>query len=323
MRVFLTGGTGLVGRHIVPELLGAGHSVLALSRNETSHAKLKASGCSIHPGDLTNLEALKSAAADPSVDAIIHTAFDHNWSKFVASCEMDRKVIEAIGHRLAELKSSKPFVVTSGTMLITPTAGSDGRLQAGKESDAFEANSPTPRKHSEELSDALAERHGVNTITVRLSPSVHSGQEDKQGFIHIITKMCKEKGQAAYAGEGQNRWNAVHVKDAAALYRRIVEVEYAQVESGQTTFAPHPAKRAHAVGEQSVAFKDIAGAIGKKNNLPVVSLEGDAFGAHYSMFQYFVAKDNPISSQYSGDTYGWKPTQIGLLEDIEKYYPVL
>ncbi|WP_294765861.1 SDR family oxidoreductase [uncultured Rhodoferax sp.] len=290
MRVFVTGATGFIGSAIVQELLAAGHQVLGLARTDAGAASLRAAGAEVHRGDLQDLDSLRRGAA--MADGVIHTAFNHDFSKFKANCEADRSAIDALGSALRG--SRRPLVITSGTGLLP-----SGRL--GVESDVLAASATeVPRVASEEAAAALAVR-GVHVCVVRLPPSVH-GVGD-HGFVPLLIGIARQHGASAYVGEGLNHWPAVHRLDAAQLYRLVLEKGVAGA-------------RYHGAAEGGVPFKDIATAIGQGLRLPVLAKTPEEAAAHFGWFAHFAGLDNRVSSQHTRETLGWNPSGPGLLEDL-------
>jgi nucleoside-diphosphate-sugar epimerase len=289
MRVFITGSTGWVGLGIVKDLIAAGHHVLGLTRSDKGAEPLAAAGAEIHRGSLADLDSLKRGAA--RCDAVIHTAFNHDFSKFAENCAEDQRAIEALG---AVLKGSdRALLVTSGVALLAP-----GRTAT--EEDVPPNPSPFPRK-SEEATAALVES-GVRASTVRLAPSVH-GHGD-HGFVPILIGIAREKGVSAYIGEGRNRWPAVHRLDAARAYRLALE---RGVHGGHL----------HAVAEEGVPFKEIAEVIGRRLSIPVVSKAPEEAAEHFGWFAMFAGIDAPTSSARTRAQLDWKPEQPGLIADID------
>jgi nucleoside-diphosphate-sugar epimerase len=290
VRVFVTGASGHIGSAVVPELLQAGHQVVGLARSDSSAAVLEAAGAEVRRGHLDDLDGLAEAAA--AADGVIHLAFKHESMRtgdFAGAVGSDLRAIEAIGAALDG--SGKPFVSTSGTLML-PLSGITGR--AGTESDAAEAG---PRIDAENTVIALAER-GVRSSVVRLPPLVHSSL-DRHGFAPTLIAIARDTGVAGYAGDGANRWPAVHTLDAARVYRLALETAVAGT-------------RLHAVGDHGVPFRDIAAAIGRKLALPTASMEAE----HFSFLSAFVAVDNPVSSALTRQWLAWQPTHPGLIEDL-------
>jgi nucleoside-diphosphate-sugar epimerase len=289
MRVFITGSTGWVGSAVVKDLIGAGHQVLGLTRSAKGAEALAAAGAEIHRGSLADLDSIKGGAAQS--DAVIHTAFNHDFSKFAENCAEDERAIEAIGAVLEG--SNRPLLVTSGVALLSP-----GRTAT--EEDMPPKPSPFPRK-SEEATAVLVER-GVRASIVRLAPSVH-GHGD-HGFVPILIGMARAKGVSVYIGDGRNRWPGVHRLDAARIYRLALER------------GAEPS-RFHAVADEGVPFKEIAEVIGRRLNIPVVSKSPAEAAEHFGWFAMFAGIDAPTSSARTRAKLGWKPEQAGLIADID------
>jgi nucleoside-diphosphate-sugar epimerase len=290
MRVFVTGATGWVGSAVVRELIAAGHQVLGLCRSADKAAALAAAGAEVHLGSLQDLEGLKRGAAQ--ADGVIHLAFNHDFSNFAQNGADEQQAIAALGEMLAG--SDRPLVVTSGIALLAP-----GTL-ATEQSPPRPAPEAFPR--NPEAAAAALRVQGVRATAVRLPPSVH-GHGD-HGFVPHLIHLAREKGVSPYVGDGLNRWPAVHRLDAARVFRLALE------RGGQD--GPF-----HAVADEGVAFREIAGIIGRRLGVPVVSQTAEAAAQHFGWFARFAAVDCPASSAGTQALLGWAPTQAGLLADLD------
>lgn len=291
MRVFVTGSTGFIGTALVEELLGAGHQVLGLTRSDAGEKQLEAAGAEVLRGDLTDLDSLRRGAT--GVDAVVHLAFNPDFSKFAESGQDEIKAIEALG---SALEPGKLLVVTSGVAFVNRVPG-----QPGTEADAVIASTSIPRQ-PEQAARAVAEK-GVRVAIVRL-PQVHDTR--KQGLVTYLVDIARAQGVSAYVGDGATRWAAGPLEDVAHLYRLAVE----KTGDGVTVY--------HAVEEEGVPMRQIAEAIGLGLKVPVKSVTAEEAAAHFGMFAHFAGLDMPASSEWTRKALGWEPKGVGLIEDLTK-----
>jgi nucleoside-diphosphate-sugar epimerase len=287
MRVFVTGASGWTGRHVLPELINAGHRVVGLARSEASAARIAAQGAEVLRGSLTDLDTLRAGAT--AADGVIHLAFVHDdMDHLEQAMATDARAVEALGAALEG--TGKPLVSTYGPPMIpghttTERDWSAPGLVVGRETTSRAAL-------------ALAER-GVRTIAMRLPRSVH-GVGD-QGFITILAGIARARGIAGYVDDGAARWPAVHVKDAAVLYRLAVE----RAPAGTVL---------HAIGDEGVAVRDIAAAIGRGLGLPTGPVPPETLG----FLGMLATIDHPAAAPHTRDLLDWKPVHPGLIEDIDQ-----
>jgi nucleoside-diphosphate-sugar epimerase len=291
MRVFVTGATGFIGSAVVSELIEAGHQVVGLARSEPSAEALRSAGAEVHVGSLEDLDSLRSGAAE--ADGVIHTAYIHDFSKMEAAARTDLQAIETLGGALAG--TGRPLVITTGTGVVNPG-------QVVREEDMSDPDTEGhPRRRAERVARDLAAR-GVCTSIVRPGASVHG--EGDHGFVPVLIDIARATGVSGYIGGGSNRWPAVHRLDAARLYRLALE----NGPAGSVF---------HAIAEEGVPTREIATAIGRHLDMPVVSVSPEQAGAHFGWMGRFFALDMPASSALTQERLGWRPTHPGLMADLE------
>ncbi|HHT5705416.1 TPA: SDR family oxidoreductase [Raoultella planticola] len=289
MRIFLTGATGFIGSRILNELLAAGHQVTGLARSEASALALQTAGADVQYGTLEEPRSLLEAVT--RCDAVIHTAFDHDFSRFVENCEKDQRIILAIGAALQG--SRRPLIITSGTAM-----GDIGNGLPASEMH-FNPAHPNPRAASERAGNRLLDA-GVDVRVVRL-PQVHD--TTRQGLLTYYIAHAAEKGVVAVVGDGNNCWSAAHISDVTALYLRVLEQGLA-------------GRRYHAVAEEAIPSLRIAEVVAEKLHLPLQSLSADRAAAHFGWFAAFAGMDLRATSAWTRQQLNWQPTGPGLLDDL-------
>ncbi|MEP9360866.1 SDR family oxidoreductase [Sphingomonas sp. KR3-1] len=289
MRIFLTGATGFIGSRIVPELIAAGNQVLGMTRSDAGAASLAAQGAAAHHATLEDLASIRAGAEQ--ADAVIHTAFDHDFSNFVANCEKDGRVITALGEVLQG--SDRPILITSGTGMGTPGPGQPA------DEDVFNLDHPNPRSISEVTGAKLLDA-GIDVRIVRL-PQVHDTH--RQGLISPMVDIARAKGFAAWIGDGANRWPAGPVDAVARLYQLALD----KGERGA---------RYHAVAEEGIAARTIVETVAAGLGLPARSITPEEAPAYFGWLGMLAGLDMPASSAKTRARLGWDPTGPSLIEDL-------
>lgn len=291
MQIFVTGASGFIGSAIVQDLLAAGHTVLGLARSDASAAAIAAAGAQVHRGSLHDLDSLKRGAA--LSDGVIHTAYIHDFSQMENNAKVDLAAVEAIASALEA--SNKPFVISSGTLMVSP-----GRVAT--ENDASPVDHVAAHRFRSEVAVLDAAQRGVRSMVLRLPPTVHG--EGDHGFVPRLIDIARKDGVSAYIGDGCNRWPAVHRFDAARLYRLAIE-------------HGAPGSRFHGVAEEGVPTREIAAAIGRRLNVPVASISAEHAAEHFGFLGRLLDRDAPASSAQTRQQLHWRPTHAGLIADIE------
>jgi nucleoside-diphosphate-sugar epimerase len=291
MKIFMTGATGYVGHAILDEVLAGGHEILALARSDKSEKALAALGVRTLRGLLADQAVLEQGAAQ--ADVVLHTGFDHDFTRFRENSEQDARAIAALGRGIAQ---------TDGLLIATSAIGILPR-GALVDEDSRPATGPSasPRALTETAADALRDA-GARVIVVRLPPSVHGAGDPN--FVATLVRIAREKGVSGYIGAGDNYWPAVHRDDAARVFVACAD----RLPALGTV---------HAVAEAGIRFEDIARAIGTGLNLPVKSIRAEDAAAHFGGVAHFAAMDVTASAERSARALNWTPTGPTLLQDID------
>lgn len=291
MHVFVTGASGWIGSAVVDDLLASGHQVTGLARSDASAAKLEAKGARVRRGDLDDLAGLRAGAQE--ADATVHLANKHDWANMAASNAAERSAVQTIGETLAG--SGRPLLIASGLAGLP-----QGRLAT--EDDPAPFHGPdSARGGSENLALEFADQ-GVHSVALRFAPTVH-GTGD-HGFVAVLSQIARERGVSGYPGDGQNRWPAVHVTDAA----RMAVLGLEKAPSGS---------RLHAVAEEGIPTRVIAEAIGRAFDLPVAAIPGEQVADHFGWIGGFFGMDLSATSAATRRLLGWEPAGPTLVEDID------
>jgi nucleoside-diphosphate-sugar epimerase len=293
MRVFITGGTGLIGSAVVAELLDNGHTVLALARSDASALAAEKAGAAPLRGGLTDLDILRAGVAQ--ADGVIHLAFDHDFTSpdaLATAVAEESAALATLGEEL--VGSDRPFVTVSGTPAVP------GRVST--EADPLPTDGPVGGRGRAVMAVLGLAARGVRSTAVRMPRTVHN--QGTGGFAGLLTDMARRTGVSGYPGDGAQRWPAVHALDAAVLFRLALE----QARAGTSW---------HAVADEGDRVRDIAAIIGRRLNLPVEPVPTENYGPLGPIF----ATDQPSSSTHTQQTLGWAPKHPDLLEDLENIRP--
>jgi nucleoside-diphosphate-sugar epimerase len=295
MRIFVTGASGHIASAVIPELLSNGHHVVGLARSEASANAVAALGAEVRRGDLDDLDGLAQAATE--ADGVIHLAFKHELmvsGQFDSAVSSDLAATQALGEALKG--SDKPFVTTSGTLMLAMAGISD---RPGTEDDQIPGG---PRVDAANYTIGLAE-HGVRSSVVRLAPMVHSDL-DHHGFTHALIQFARESGAAAYIGDGSNRWPAANSYDIGALYRLAVE----KGPAGATY---------HGTGDDGIPRKLIAETIAHKLGVETKSISEEQAPQYLGFLAPLASLDNPTTNTKTREVLDWEPTHLGWVEDVQ------
>src|SRR5678815_5090123 len=147
MKIFITGGTGFLGKRVAARLAQAGHEVRALARPSSPRQSFP-SGITVTPGDVTDIDSLVKGAT--GCDAVVHSAaLVKMWVRDRG--EFDRINVGGLRNILEASRRTgvKRILYTSSFIALGPT---DGRV-----ADETQVHSPTGHHNDYERTKAAAD----------------------------------------------------------------------------------------------------------------------------------------------------------------------
>jgi nucleoside-diphosphate-sugar epimerase len=283
MCIFVTGASGFIGSAVIKELIGLGHEVIGLARSNESAVAITNAGAKPLHGSLEDIDSLKKGTSES--DGVINLGFNHDFSQFGASIQVELKAIEVMGEILKG--KGLPFVIASGGPTIT------------EKIDVTDSTFPRMASAAKVLELA---KHNVRSSIVRLAPCVHD--KAKGGFVTRLIDIAKRTGVSGYAGDGSNRWCAVHRLDATHLFCLAFE----KAPAGSVL---------QAVSDTGIPLKVIAEKIGQHLNVPIRPIADEDIEKHFGWLSMAVCNDFHASSAITQKLFDWHPTNPGLLDDLE------
>ena len=294
MKLFITGGTGYIGRSVARYAINHGHQVTALARQDNPAAReLARLGVRLHVGDLREPESFAAAAG--AADGVLHTASTNDASAAAA----DEAAALAM---LSRLNPGAAFVYTSGTWVYGNTG-----VQPATEASAL---NPTPliawRPAVEQRVLTLAARRSMAAVILR--PAMVHG--DGGGVFGMLAGTARQTGSVRLVGDGHNHWPTVHVDDLAAAY-------LSAVERAATGDAGVMGQVFNVVAEEAVAVADIGEAIRSSIGADRVELWPlDDARQSFGPFADALALDQAVSGQHARRVLAWRPRGPGVIADL-------
>ncbi|HEY4079441.1 MAG TPA: NAD-dependent epimerase/dehydratase family protein [Burkholderiaceae bacterium] len=295
MELFITGGTGYIGRAVARKAISLGHQVTALVRQDKSAGthELARLGVKLHLGDLREPESFAATAG--AADGVVHTASTND----AYAAEADEAAVVAM---LSHLNPGAAFVYTSGVWVHGDTKGEP----------ATEASvlNPTPlvawRPAVEQAVLGLAASRSIAAVILR--PAMVHGYGG--GVFGMFAGMARQAGRVSLVGDGRNHWPAVHVDDLAAAY-------LSAVERAASADAQVIGEVFNVVAEDSVAVAELGEAI--RASVGADRVEPwplDDARKSLGPFADALALDQVVSGQRARRVLAWKPQGPGLIADL-------
>lgn len=290
MKIFLTGATGFVGSVIAEKLKSRGYRASALARNEIAEAKLRGKNIEFVRGDLTDFNVLKHAASD--ADAVIHTAFSHNFDDYNDAVKLDREVIKTYGEALAD--TNKPLIVTSSSAVL-----GDTRNTEADEDFPFAENSSRCLRGEAERDAIQLSSKGIRSIILRLPLFVYG--RAGSSFLPFVINQAKQNGTANYVESGEHKVSAVHVEDAADLYLLVLETS--------------TAKGLYNVTAETISMKEMSEAVARLLDMKTKSIPAETARQQFGKMFEFLSINNQLSAEKAQRDLKWSPADYHSISD--------
>ncbi|MGE0708356.1 MAG: NAD-dependent epimerase/dehydratase family protein [Planctomycetota bacterium] len=206
MRIFVTGGSGFVGGHVIEAARAAGHEVLAMARSERSAALVRGFGAVPVQASLEQISGAELA----DVDAVVHcAAYVEEWgtrAQFVqGNVEGTRAMLAA-----ARAAGVRRFV----------HMGTEAALFAGQDLIDVDEEHPYPRRQRFLYSETKAEAERLvlaasdgRLTAISLRPRLVWGPRDAT-VLPVVLRMARE-GSFAWLDGGRQRTSTAHVANVA------------------------------------------------------------------------------------------------------------
>ena len=291
MRVFVLGGTGLIGSAVVRELIGRGHEVFALARSDAAAAKLIQSGATPIAGDIASPESW--SAKLPQADAVIHMACDFGSDMGA----IDRRLLDGLLLALAAQSQRPRFVYTGGCWLFGATGNEIASEQTPfRPLPAFAWMVP-------QLERVLASEQVHGIVIHPAMVYVGAG-----GVFERFARASAEGRDVPVVGSEAVRWPLVHSEDLADLYALALE----RGTSGESYIGS--AIDGFPVGRIARAFAPRSGA---NREAPEI-ISADAIAAELGEWARGYALDQQLSGDKARRELGWAPRHLDPEVDIDR-----
>jgi len=273
MKVFLTGGSGYLGRATITALVRHGHTVEALARSERAAGVVSGLGARPVSGGLGDLDVLRAAAS--RAEGVVHLAqADSGDADLAAASAMQ----DGIGGGV--------YIHTGGTWVYGDTDG------VADETAPW--NPPHLVAWRRPVEEAVLRRAQDGGRPVVVQPGLIYGGENR--LIDVFyTVPGKQAGAIPCIGEGGNRWALIHIDDIADLYVAALDAKAGSVYAG--------------VGGVNPTAKDIAFAVSRAAGIDgkVVSISLEQARAQMGPVADAFALDQQLTPARAREELGWTP----------------